>query len=189
MNPIRSGVVLTLVALLGACSAFPARPPDGEWALSRGTEQQQALQGQLSIKLLAFQNLPAKGMSLGFFFTGGPRGGQLDLMTPLGSQVAQVRWNDGGAWLQTEQGERHFETLGELSEQVLGEALPLSALMSWVQGRPAAELPAPTHTAAMSFEQNGWLIDTTDIAAGRVSAQRPAGDRLRGVAVKVRLDR
>lgn len=179
-------VALGTLVSLGACSRFPLRPTsDFPTVASPG---QQALQGQLSIKLLAFQDQPAKGISLGFFFNGTAQGGQLDLMTPLGSQVALVRWTPSDAWLQTEQGDRHFDTLAELSNQVLGEPLPLAALMHWVQGRPAPDLPAPTDTTAQSFEQSGWRIDTTDIAAGKLNAQRPATAQQRGITVRVRLD-
>lgn len=171
---------------LSACSRFPVRPShDFPVVASPG---QQALQGQLSIKLQAFQDQPAKGISLGFFFTGNAQGGQLDLMTPLGSQVALVRWTPADAWLQTEQGDRHFDTLADLSDQVLGEPLPLAALMHWVQGHPSPDLPAPTDTSAQSFEQSGWRIDTTDLGAGKLNAQRPATAQQRGITVRVRLD-
>jgi len=179
-------LALSALASLGACSRFPVRPTSDFPAAD--IPGQQALQGQLSIKLQAFQDQPAKGISLGFFFNGNAQGGQLDLMTPMGSQVALVRWTPSDAWLQTEQGDRHFETLAELSDQVLGEPLPLAALMHWVQGRPSPDLPAPTDTTAQSFEQSGWHIDTTDIAAGKLNAQRPATAQQRGITVRVRLD-
>ncbi|RZI80523.1 MAG: hypothetical protein EOP38_22255 [Rubrivivax sp.] len=190
MSASRLGLGIAWLAsslLLGACSNFPARAPSE--AASASASAQQALQGQLSIKLQAFQNLPAKGISLGFFFNGTRQGGQLDLMTPMGSQVAQVRWTQAGTWLLTEQGERRFDTLSELSQEVLGEALPLSALMHWVQGEPDPDLPAPTITTAQSFEQVGWRIDTTEIGIGRLSAQREDTQTQRGVTVRVRLDR
>jgi outer membrane lipoprotein LolB len=175
---------LSALGALSACSRFPVRTE----ALAATAPDQQVLQGQLSIKLQAFQGLEAKGVSLGFFFNGNDQGGQLDLMTPLGSQVALVRWTPSDAWLQTDKGDRHFDSLGELSEQVLGEPLPLAALMHWVQGRPAPDLPAPTNTTAQSFEQSGWRIDTTDIAVGKLNAQRPASAQQRGITVRIRLD-
>lgn len=183
----RALLAVAVMASLSACSQFPARdaneptptPPAGELVL----------QGQLSVKLQAFQDQPAKGISLGFFFNGGPQHGQLDLMTPLGSQVARVRWTSSDAWLQTDQGDRHFNSLDELSRQVLGEPLPLAALMQWVQGRPDADLPPATTTSPQSFEQIGWHIDTTNIGVGKLNAERPPGAALRGVTVRIRLDR
>ncbi|MGH6647110.1 outer membrane lipoprotein LolB [Aquabacterium sp.] len=176
-----------LLACLSACSQFPARQHDAAPAANGAS--QLALQGQLSVKLQAFQGLEAKGVSMGFFFNGGPQGGQLDLMTPMGSQVARVHWTPTDAWLQTDQGDRHFDTLGELSAEVLGEPLPLAALMNWVQGQPDPDLPAASRVTPQSFEQNGWHIDTTDIGIGRLNAQRPASALLRGITVRIRLDR
>ncbi|MDO9004925.1 MAG: lipoprotein insertase outer membrane protein LolB [Aquabacterium sp.] len=187
MIPKRAWIAAALLACLSACSQFPARPSDA--ARQSTSADQLALQGQLSVKLQAFQGQEAKGLSMGFFFNGGPQGGQLDLMTPMGSQVARVHWTDADAWLQTDQGNRHFDTLGELSQEVLGEPLPLAALMHWVQGRPAPGLPDPINTQAKSFEQSGWQIDTTEIGIGRLIAQRPASTTLRGITVRIRLDR
>jgi len=187
VTPKRAWIAAALLACLSACSQFPARPPDT--ALQAASADQLALQGQLSVKLQAFQGQEAKGLSMGFFFNGGPQGGQLDLMTPMGSQVARVHWTDTEAWLQTDQGNRHFNTLGDLSQEVLGEPLPLAALMHWVQGQPAPDLPAPTNTLPQSFEQSGWQIDTTEIGIGRLIAQRPASTTLRGITVRIRLDR
>lgn len=189
MNLTRARIVAAaLLACLSACAQFPDRRPDVAEATHQAAEQL-ALQGQLSVKLQAFRGLDAKGVSMGFFFNGGPQGGQLDLMTPMGSQVARVHWTPTQAWLQTDQGERHFDTLGELSADVLGEPLPLAALMNWVQGRPDPDLPAAVNITPYSFEQSGWQIDTTDIGIGRLNAQRPASPALRGITVRIRLDR
>lgn len=190
MSPTRAWIAaLALLVGLSACSQFPGRSQDDHWPVRATDQDQLALQGQLSVKLQAFQGLEAKGLSLGFFFNGGPRGGQLDLMTPMGSQVARVRWSDTQAWLQTDQGNNQFNSLGELSQEVLGEPLPLAALMHWVGGQPAPDLPPATHVQPKSFEQSGWHIDTTDIGIGRLQAERPASATLRGVTVRIRLDR
>lgn len=175
------------------------------------------LQGQISIKLLATDDLPAKGVSLGFFFQGQPDAGRLDLMTPLGSQIAQVGWNPAGAWLRRaggtissdaapesrfgsnlsaapspDDGLERFESIGALSERVLGEAIPLQTLVHWMQGRadplrPSTAAP-DAGLAAGTFTQDGWLIDTREWPR-RLLASRPAGPGLRGIQIKVHLDR
>lgn len=184
----RISACLAALCLLG-CSHLP-QAPQADWTAALATQPQAtSLQGQLSIKLQAFQDQEAKGISLGFFFTGTQQLGQLDLMTPLGSQMAQVRWTQTDAWLQTEQGQRHFDTLDQLSQETLGEPIPLSALMYWIKGEAAPHLAAPTETQSQSFEQAGWIITTTDVAQGSVSARRPASAQQRGIALKVRLDR
>lgn len=176
--------------LLSACASRPApQLPTTETApATSAAAEQLTLQGQLGIKLQAFQGQEAKGINLGFFFSGNAQSGQLDLMTPMGSQVAQVRWTRSTAWLQTDKGEQLFDSLWDLSEQVLGEPLPLSALMHWAQGHPAPDLPPPTDVTPTFFEQSGWRIDTQDVSIGRINAQRAATPAQRGITMRVRLD-
>lgn len=174
------------------------------------------LQGQLSIKLQATAELPAKGVSLGFFFHGQPEAGRLDLMTPLGSQIAQVGWGPSGAWLRrdgggitegppesrfgtdlsapspTDQGVERFDSIQTLSERALGEAIPLQTLIHWMQGHadPArVSTPEPEGSPdAGTFTQDGWRIDTRDWPR-RLQAQRAASAQLRGIQIKVHFDR
>jgi len=147
-------------------------------------------QGQLSIKLQAFQAQPAKGVSMGFFFQGSARRGQLDLMTPLGSQVARIHWAPGLAILSSiDKDDQQFSDIDDLSTQALGEAIPLPALMDWLQGHPSDALPAPTNATPTGFEQGGWHIGTSEITEGKLLAERPQSDTLRGVTIRIRLDR
>lgn len=172
------------------------------------------LQGQLSVKLLATAERPAKGVSLGFFFSGQPEAGRLDLMTPLGSQLAQIGWTTSGAWLRragggdaapetqfgadlnrrpsSEDGLERFASIDALSEQVLGEAVPLQTLVHWMQGRPdplRLHVPGPGNGLdAGTFRQDGWLIDTREWPR-RLQAARAADGPLRGIQIKVYLDR
>ena len=92
--PRRLGL-LALACALSACShlaAVPHPPTDAPGTApsdAGAAPARLALQGQLSLKLLAWQDLPAKGLSLGFFFSGHTDQGLLDLMTPLGTLMAQ----------------------------------------------------------------------------------------------------
>lgn len=151
-----------------------------------------ALQGQLSIKLSAFGDLPAKGISLGFFFDGEPQAGKLSLLTPMGSQVAEVSWSPQGASLRHATGasteETSYGNIEELSARTLGEALPLDALIHWMQGRPDPERPSQPGTTPGVFTQAGWEIDTREREGRLLSARREAAPFVRGVQIKVRLD-
>lgn len=176
---------------MSACAPLRPLPPvPAMEAAADSGEQTLSLQGQLSIKLQAFEDHAAKGVSLGFFFQGTPKQGQLDLMTPLGSQVARLHWTPGHATLlSTDRAEQEFDSLDELSQQVLGEALPLPALMAWLNGHPSPDLPPATIIDEHTFEQNGWRIGTAELAAGKLTADRPATDAIRGVTIRIRLDR
>lgn len=187
---------LTLAGVLSACShlaAVPHPPAEAPSTHDRapGTEvpPRLSLQGQLSIKLFAWQSLPAKGLSLGFFFSGHTDQGLLDLMTPLGTLMAQVGWQADQAWVVTQDGRQAYATLDELSHQTLGEALPLRSLVHWMQGQPD---PAQASTATDDpwvFEQAGWRIDAREHAEQRIQATRSASEQQRAIHIKVYLDR
>jgi outer membrane biogenesis lipoprotein LolB len=154
-----------------------------------------ALQGQLSLKLGALGDQPAQGLSLGFFFSGNAQVGQLDLMTLMGSQMAQVNWQADEAWLLNDNGRQRFNSIEALSEAALGEALPLRALIAWMQGQPDPELPsqpeplAGSTSGAGGFTQAGWAIDTSQLAQKKLTAQRPGDATHRSAMIKVYLDR
>lgn len=147
------------------------------------------LQGQMSIKLAAFADQPAKGLSLGFFFSGNKDKGQLDLMTLMGSQMAQVSWEPGQAWLTTDKGRQRYEDLDTLSAAALGETLPLRQLVHWMQGHPDPDLPSLPGEQPESFTQQGWMIDTHELGSKKLQARRDGTPAQRGVQLKIYLDR
>lgn len=162
-----------------------AAPP----AITATAKATQALQGQLSIKLHAFGQTPAKGLSLGFFFTGHDEAGRLDLITLMGSQLAQVDWAPGEVWLTDDKGRHRYASMAHLSTAVLGEALPLQALMHWMQGKAAPDWPSEALDHPPGFSQLGWRIDLSELDAKKLTATRPTSATQRGAFVKVYLDR
>lgn len=147
------------------------------------------LQGQMSIKLSAFADQPAKGLSLGFFFSGNTDTGQLDLMTLMGSQMAQVNWQPGEALLVNDKGRERYDNIDSLSAAALGEPLPLRQLVHWMQGHPDPELPSAPGPEAGTFVQQGWLIDARELPIKKLNARREATPLQRGVQLKIYLDR
>jgi outer membrane lipoprotein LolB len=187
--------LLLLATALTACSHLhvvphpPAPAPTESASQTVDTPPHLELQGQLSIKLLAWQDLPAKGLSLGFFFSGQTDQGLLDLMTPLGTLMAQVGWQADEAWVTTQDGRQSFPDLDALSQHTLGEALPLRSLVYWMQGQADPALPSSPLDEAGVFEQSGWRIDTRDFAEQRIQAARSATEQQRAIHIKVFLDR
>ena len=109
--------------------------------------------------------------------------GRLQLNTPLGSAAAQARWRPGLAELTTPEGTRRFADLDALAEDMLGQALPLAALIDWLRGR--AWPGAPSAASDGGFEQLGWRIDLSRFAQGWVIAERDAAPAL---SVRARLE-
>lgn len=168
----------------GAASSHDDRPmADRRWS------------GHLSLKLLPFGPVAATGTSLTFDLQGQARQGALDLSTPLGTLVASVRWTPTQAVLHTSDGQSSYASLDELVSQVLGEPLPVQALMSWLAGQADSRMPfsplPPLAGQATSpgFEQAGWQVDTSTLSEGVLTAQRPGSERQRGARLRVRLDR
>jgi len=125
--------------------------------------------------------------------------GTLALATPLGTRMAMVRWHApplGGpvqAQLETSNGTQAFASLEDLTEQLLGEALPLQAMLHWLQGHPAPGLPFETPvgqnpSAKGTFMQAGWQVDASELSQGRLNAQREETPAHRSVTLRLRLD-
>jgi len=169
---VRAPVAALAAALLTACATPPPAPGEPAWTT-----------GRLSVRVAAQGGQAAQSLSAGFELRGDDRSGELRLNSPLGTRVAQARWAPGLAILDTADGERRFDTLDELSRQVLGEAMPLAALPDWIAGRP---WPAAPHSARDDgFEQLGWSVQLARRADGWIDARREAPPEVR---MRLRLD-
>lgn len=170
---MRIAALLSAAALLHGCATAPAWPPLPADQLS----------GRLAVRSLE----PAGGGFSGAFdFQGTPDNGRLRLTTPLGTVVAEARWVGDRAAFTGPDGSRRTGTLDDLSQEALGERLPIAALLSWARGRPAADLPAePLGPGQPGFRQLGWRIDLAEQAQGWVIAQRETPPRVR---VRIKID-
>ncbi|MEP7295155.1 MAG: outer membrane lipoprotein LolB [Burkholderiales bacterium] len=175
----RRGTAAALCAalMLGACAVVPPAPEGGD-----------SLSGRLAVKVDGEGGSAPRSVSAAFELQGGAQRGRLNLSTPLGSVLAQARWAPGSVALVTPQGERQFADLDALTEEVLGESLPVAALFDWLRGRPwpGALSTANLPPAEPGFSQLGWAVnlarfDEAWVVATRVSA--PV------VTVRAKLDR
>lgn len=171
----------TVTASMAAPEAAPLanRPLSGQW------------DGRLSLKLAAFGSETATGLTMAFELEVQGQRGTLNLSTPMGTRVAAVHWQPGqsGARLETSEGPQQFESLDSLTHQILGEALPLDAMLYWLDGQPAPALPYKLLAATPGvFAQAGWQVDASHLSEGRLDATRPGTDTQRGVTLRLRLD-
>jgi outer membrane lipoprotein LolB len=151
--------------LLAGCATAP--PP-----VAPGTD---VIAGRLSVNVDAHAGAPARNVSAAFDLRGSAERGELELSTPLGTTLAQARWQPGEVVLKSPDGEKRFPDLPALADEVLGERLPMAALFDWLHGRPwhgAASKPLPG--AAAGFDQLGWTVMLDRFAEGWVVARRNA---------------
>lgn len=107
---------------------------------------------------LTVHSEPPQSWSAGFELSGSALAGDLQLSSPLGSRLAEVRWSASGAELQ--QGDRltRHSSLDSLTAELGGTALPVAALFDWLRGRQAPV--------------SGWEADLSRQSEGRIVARR-----------------
>lgn len=144
--------------------------------------------GRMAVKV---EGDEARSFTAGFDLQGTDQRGQLALVSPIGTQVGRAVWQPGLVLWQAADGERRFESLDELSQELLGDVVPLGALFDWIAGRPWHEQPSrpltdTTDGSATGFRQLGWNVQTGRAAEGVIVAQRrlPAPT----VTVRIKLD-
>jgi len=164
-----------LAVLLTACASVPTerRETSGE-----------TLTGRLALRVDAAPDAQARSMTAAFELQGAPAAGRLNLSSPLGTVLAQARWEPGRVVLITPQGETPYPSLDALTREVLGESLPVAALFDWLHGRP---WPGAAHsTTAPGFRQLGWAVDLERFGESTIVALR---EQAPAVTVRVKLDK
>jgi len=169
IRPGAAAALLAALALLAGCATAPRPAPE--------------LAGRLSLSVKAHDTAPAHGLSAQFELRGDAHAGELQLTTALGTLAGWARWGPGSAELITGQGTRRFPDLDALALDLLGEALPLTAVIDWLHGR--AWPGAASVATAEGFVQLDWRIDLSRLAEGWVVATR---ERAPAVALRVKLD-
>jgi outer membrane lipoprotein LolB len=168
-------VVATGLGLAG-CAVVPPMPP--------AADASSVLSGRMSVRVGASATAAARSVSAGFELQGDADSGSLNLSTPLGTLMAQARWSPGTVTLITPQGQSSWRDLDALTQEVLGESIPVPALFDWLRGRP---WPGADSAAGEpgSFSQLGWQVNVAEFSRGAVEATRSAPP---AVTVRVRLD-
>jgi len=165
--------LLAPLLVAGCASLEPAAPIAGGDAFA----------GRLSVRVESAGSAPARSLAAAFDLRGSPSAGTLGLSTPLGSMLAEARWQPGSVVLVTPQGTRRFADLDALTREVLGESVPIEAWFDWLHGRPWPGAASTPQLAGAGFDQLGWTVDLSRFAAGAVAAQRrepppPVGVRI-----------
>jgi len=144
MKGARSVAPILLAVILAGCATSPSHTPG-----------QTVWSGRLAVQV---DSEPPQSFSAGFDLSGNAQEGELALTTPLGNTVATVRWSPGAAELQQGQQVTRRASLDELSTELSGTALPVTALFAWLRGQPQIA--------------SGWVADLSRQPEGRIHARR-----------------
>ena len=137
-------LLVCAATLVGCASApKPQHPEDGAW------------HGKLSVVL---ETTPRQRQRVDFDLYGSANRGELHLLSPLGTTVAQATWAPGKATIRKGNEVAAFDSLDALSREMLEAPLPVAALFGWLKGVDAS---AP-----------GWRVDLCQVGKGRVQAVR-----------------
>ncbi len=161
------------IALLAGCATRPPSIADMPWT-----------SGRLAVRVEATETSPLRSASAGFDLRGSAEVGELRLLSPLGTLLAQTRWSPTEVLLSTPDGTRRFEDLDSLSRETLGEALPLRALPDWLAGRPWRG--APSQPRDDGFAQLGWQVQVAQLSEGLLLARRETPP---AVTLRARIER
>ncbi len=140
---------------LSSCALFSKPTPTAQQATLK---QMGHWQGRLSLKVL--QANPEQ-FSAQFELNGSADAGELSIISPLGTTLAVARWTPHNAQLLQGQKVQDFTSVEALTLQLTGAALPLPALLAWldVDGPPVP----------------GWQLNAESPPGGRrVYAKREA---------------
>ena len=168
--------LLATLAIAGCASVAPVAPVTGGDAFA----------GRLSVKVEPTAAAPARSLAASFDLRGSASTGTLGLSTPLGSMLAEARWQPGSVVLVTPQGTRRFDDLESLTREVLGESVPIEAWFDWLHGRPWPGAASTPQASGGGFSQLGWAVDLSRFSAGAVAASRQEPQP--PVAVRIQLD-
>lgn len=142
-------LMLAAVASAGLWLAGCAQPP----ALTDAPPL--AWAGRLAVQV---EGHPSQSFSAGFELQGSPQAGQLVLLSPLGSTIAQLQWDAREARLMRGGDIRNAPSLDLLLHELTGTDIPVAAMFGWLQGTQASA--------------TGWQADLSGLPDGRLTAQR-----------------
>jgi outer membrane lipoprotein LolB len=136
---------MTLLALTAGCAAPKIQTAPGV----------ESWNGRLA---LSVESTPPQSYAAGFDLHGTPQEGELLLATPLGTTLATVSWSPGRAEMTQGDQVTRRDSLSELSTDLGGTPVPVTALFAWLKGQ--------------ATEVDGWQADLSRHADGRITARR-----------------
>ena len=134
-----------------------------------------SLSGRLSVRVASLDDTPGHSLSALFdLHSTDGTSGELELSSPLGTLLGRAQWSPQHVRLSTADGDRDYPSLNALSQDLLGEQVPVQALFDWLHGRPWPGAPSEASPGpTIGFTQIGWIIKLDRMAQGVIIAERP----------------
>ena len=166
---IRAAAVIALLAGLAGCSLLPPAVPK---AVPKAPDAGFALDGRISV-IYGGQNLSGK-----IQWTHAPGSDEINLASPLGTQLARLQRDAAGVTLtDSERNVQRAADAESLTQQRLGWRLPLAGLTDWVRARPASAEPQEVRRDAEGrlewLAEADWRIEYAYDDSGAAPARLP----------------
>ncbi len=148
-------MLLFTLAALQACVSVPSKPFEQSENLAQHQQhlqkiaqiQQFSLQGRIGVQA------DGKGFSGNIDWQHSTANDELNIYSPLGSQVAKViKMNDQVTLTDAKDNSTTAKNIAELTQQTLGWELPLNGLADWALGRPTK-----SPVTAITWDENGHI--------------------------------
>ena len=161
-NALSSGLSFTLISIAG-CAAKPSAF-EQKASSSSLKNALHSYSGRISLVIDpdAGANTTQQSFSGSFDLRGNADIGELDLLTPLGQIVMQLRWRPDIAEILRDGQRQIFANADDLIQRATGASLSLAQLFAWLDGKT---------TTASSAD---WQVDLENYASGRIIARRNA---------------
>ena len=146
--------ILSCLAVLAAGCATPTpTSPPANAAVERSFEAG----GRLSARR------GSDGVAVHFTWRHAPRTDDFDVATPLGQTVARMRGDPAGVRVERpNEAPADYPDWGTLTRAVLGVAIPVDGLASWIQGagdsKGGADIERDSLGRPLVLRQQGWEI-------------------------------
>lgn len=187
MNSLRAFAAAVLALALAACATVGPAPPPVDRPVVASFDSA----GRLSARH------GSDGVAVHFTWTHAPASDVFDVATPLGQTVARLRGDASGIFVERPgEAPRQYPDWNALTRAVIGVALPVDGLVSWLQGAPApgaaSDIERDSAGRPLVLRQQGWEIvyayadDTPTARPARLVMRYPAGE---AIEVRIVIDR
>lgn len=174
--------------MLSGCAVLPRDTEQATARPARGSIREFAVDARISVT----RSAERAQAGIVWRHSAGPTD-EIDVFSPVGSQIARLTVSPGGAQLDTAQQERVVAANAEeLSARIFGASLPLSGMADWVLGRAAGQAVSIEHDSLGRFSylaEAGWVVRYLEYESEAATALPQTVEFERGdLRVRLRID-